>query len=96
MARAPAGPVLVVATLVIYGFEVLYAWQVLRQPADRSPIYAISSLILTIYGLGLVRAWELLGARRSGLLAFLSPLRDLGEPVTPPALPSPPPASSAS
>jgi hypothetical protein len=33
-----------------------------------------------VYGIGLLRAWQLLGARRYGLLGWLSPVRESNEP----------------
>jgi hypothetical protein len=35
--------------------------------------------VLVLFGISLVRAWELLGASRFGLFARLSPLRDIDD-----------------
>jgi hypothetical protein len=37
----------------------------------------IAYLMVASHGIGLVRAWELLGAPRQGLLAWVSPLYEL-------------------
>jgi hypothetical protein len=36
---------------------------------------------LTVYGIGLVRAWQLLGARRYGLMRWLNPLTEMNGPM---------------
>lgn len=36
-------------------------------------------LLLAVYGIGLTRAWQLLGARRFGLMGWLSPLHELNQ-----------------
>jgi hypothetical protein len=36
-------------------------------------------LLFAVYAVGLGRSWELLGARRDGPLAWLSPLQDVEE-----------------
>jgi len=48
---------------VAYLFEFSYAIQLLRSPHDLGAIYLLTTIILVIDGIGLVRAWELLGAR---------------------------------
>lgn len=65
------------AGLFIYGFEFYISLLMLRHPTDPSPFYGLSSLLLSAYGLGLVRAWQLLGAQRFGLLGWLNPLKAL-------------------
>jgi hypothetical protein len=70
--------------LSVYVLEIWFGWQAVQHPTQTGPIYSIASIVLTVYGLGLVRAWELLGSRRTGILSFLSPLRDLDELVAPP------------
>jgi hypothetical protein len=65
---------LVIGSLVIYGFEFFYAFQLLKHPAQVGPMYSLCTILLVINGIGLLRAWELLGARRGGLLSWLNPL----------------------
>jgi hypothetical protein len=68
---------LLVVSLVVYGLEWWYALQLQRAPADSSLVYTLAWLVLTVYGIGLTRAWELLGASRGGLTDWLSPLHNL-------------------
>jgi hypothetical protein len=70
---------LVVGSLGLYGYELVLGIQILRQPHDVGLIYLLCILLLIIYGVGLTRAWELLGAPRYGLLGWLNPLADLQE-----------------
>jgi hypothetical protein len=71
------GLVLVAVGLLIYGWEIAAGWQAVQAPKDIGPVFTIATLVIAVFGLGLVRAWELLGARTgSGLLPWLSPLGD--------------------
>jgi hypothetical protein len=70
---------LLVTALVTYGWQVLIALDILRDPRALGPFEAIGALVLVLFGISLVRAWELLGASRFGLFARLSPLRDIDE-----------------
>jgi hypothetical protein len=70
---------LIIIGLLIYGYQLASALPLLRDPADLGALYVLSWLIIAVFGIGIVRAWELLGAQRFGLLARLSPLRDMGE-----------------
>jgi hypothetical protein len=71
------GFLLVTASLVIYGYEIYYAVEALHSPSDAGPVFVIGILVVFTFGLGLVRAWTLLGTQRVGLLAWLSPLASL-------------------
>lgn len=53
--------ILFVAGLVIYGWELWYAVGLLRQPQDASNIEGLAYLALAAYGLGVGRAWQLMG-----------------------------------
>jgi hypothetical protein len=68
------GLLLVTISLFIYGYELYYAVQAVRSPSDVGPVYVIGILVVCVFGLGLLRAWELLGERRAGPLGWLSPL----------------------
>jgi len=72
--------VLVVGTLIVYLFQLNISIQLIGSSGDLSAIYALATTILVVDGIGLLRAWELLGARRSGLLGWLNPLEDTGDP----------------
>lgn len=68
---------LVLASLVIYGLQI---WQGAQITAGAHGIAAYSGaaiLIVSIYGLALVRMWNLLGARKDSILAWFSVLNDL-------------------
>jgi hypothetical protein len=67
---------MIAVSLTLYGFELYYAMQLLQFPSQPDPIFILAGLLVGVYGLGLLRAWELLGARRYGLLGWLNPLRD--------------------
>src|SRR5262249_52332666 len=70
---------LVVLGLAVYGYEFYLAARFIASPQDVGYVAALASVLMGIYGLGLVRAWELLGARRYGIVGWLSLLRDVPE-----------------
>lgn len=70
---------LVIVSFIIYGYEFYYGFLIIKTPDDAGNIYALAGILLAIYGIGLTRAWQLLGARRFGLGGWLSPLRELDE-----------------
>lgn len=70
---------LMVVGLFIYGDELLGALQILSSSNLRPYIFTLSILIISIYGLALFRAWELLGVQRAGLLAWLNPLNEFNK-----------------
>ena len=65
---------LIVVSLVLYGFEVYNAILIVREPKIVGNYYALAGLLIGVYGVGLTRAWQLLGARRFRLGIWLSPL----------------------
>jgi hypothetical protein len=67
--------------VIIYGLQVVYGWQYLSHGDSIDYAYTIAYLVIAAYGVGLTRAWQLLGAkRRSVFLSWFSPLNDLEEP----------------
>ena len=82
-------------SLVLYGLQLTNAWNLVQYPNTTGDVYGICALILAIYGVGLTRARDLLGAPRGGLLSFLNPLAGLREPRTPSATPAPHDATPA-
>ena len=60
-------------SLVLYGYETVLAVLLLAHPDDVGAVFALGGILLGIYAVGLVRAWELLGAPR-GLIMGLNPL----------------------
>ncbi len=71
--------ILILLGLVLYGFEFYFAVLLAISPNDAGPVAELTTLVMSAYGLGIVRAWELLGASRIGLLRWLNPLYDLNE-----------------
>ena len=70
---------LVLLSLTLYGLEMWNGYQLFTNPSQTGYVYNLISFILGAFGLGLIRAWELLGVRRYGLFGWLNPLRDLPE-----------------
>jgi hypothetical protein len=68
---------LVVLSIVLYGTELLNGYQLLMTPSQSGIVYGLVSCLIVAFAVGLVRAWELLGAQRFGLMGWLSPLRDV-------------------
>jgi hypothetical protein len=71
--------VLVAVAFLLYALEAQAGWRLAQQPAESGPVYSLATLLLGVYGLALLRAWELLGARRGGGLGWLSVLRDVDQ-----------------
>jgi hypothetical protein len=69
--------ILVCLSLGLYGLELRTAVGLITDPTQVGFVYGLLFVLLGVFFLGLVRAWELLGAQRYGLLGWLSPLRDL-------------------
>jgi hypothetical protein len=59
------------ASAVIYGYEFAIGLQLWRDPADKGALVNLVFLILGAYAIGLGRAWELLGAPRSGFFSYV-------------------------
>src|SRR5262249_30581632 len=72
----------VAVSLILYGYEVALAVLLLIQPSAVDLVSTLSVILLGIYGLGLIRAWELLGAPRSSLIGWLNPLHERPEAPT--------------
>jgi hypothetical protein len=51
-------------SFIIYGIELVYALILVNNPNNVDTIYNIAILVIAFYGLGVLRAWQLLGARR--------------------------------
>ena len=64
--------VLVLIAVGIYGFECWNGIALLRHAGDAGAQDAVAWLVLGSYGLGLARAWELLGGQRHGLIGRLA------------------------
>ncbi|WIG59854.1 MAG: hypothetical protein OJF49_002601 [Ktedonobacterales bacterium] len=85
---------MIVGTTTLYAFQVFTAIQLIEHTNEIGEVYVLSILLMPIYGVALIRAWELIGAPRSGLAGWLNPLRDLDdeeEERAAPAAPAPKP-----
>ncbi len=65
------GMFLFLASAVIYGYELAIGIQLWRQPSNTGLLVSLVFLILGAYAIGLGRAWELLGAPRSGFFSYV-------------------------
>lgn len=70
---------LLIAGFVLYGYELWSGMRLIRAGGDESAVVVLVSILLGVYGLGLTRAWELLGARRGGLFGWLSILHEVDD-----------------
>lgn len=70
---------LTVLSLCLYIIELVSSIQILVSPTNGSSIYHIALSVFLIYIIAVIRAWELLGAQRTGLLAWLNPLYDINK-----------------
>ena len=69
--------VLVCLSLGLYGLELRTAVGLITDPTQVGFVYGLLFTLLGILGLGLTRAWELLGAHRFGFGGWLNPLQDV-------------------
>lgn len=65
------GLLLFLGSAVIYGFEVSVGIQLWQTPANRDALSLLLDLLLGTYAIGLGRAWQLMGAPRSGVISGL-------------------------
>ncbi|HEX8994849.1 MAG TPA: hypothetical protein VF812_02340 [Ktedonobacterales bacterium] len=71
---------LALASLTIYALEIWQGAQIVATGTHGGARFsAVAVLIVTVYGLALVRMWNLLGARNDSILAWFSVLNDLDE-----------------
>lgn len=72
---------LILLSLAIYGAEFYFALRLTITPSAVDSAYTLASLLLAVYSIGLIRAWELLGVNRFGVLSWLNPLYDVNKSV---------------
>ena len=70
---------LVLISVALYGLELWNGFQLFTDPSQPGNVYGLISCLLGAFAIGLIRAWELLGVRRYGLLGWLNPLHDIPE-----------------
>jgi hypothetical protein len=68
---------LILVSMTVYGFELYVATILIKAPSDPYAAFSLATLVAVAYGLGLTRAWQLLGARRFSLANWLNPLQDV-------------------
>ncbi len=71
---------LILVSFIIFGLEFYCAFLITKEHGNVGNFYMLSALLMGTYGIGLTRAWQLLGARRFGIGGWLSPLQELEEP----------------
>jgi hypothetical protein len=64
-------------SLCLYIYTFICAIQLLLAPSHTDLVFTLGILLMGIFGMALLRAWELLGVQRTGLLAWLNPLYEL-------------------
>ncbi len=69
--------------LALYGYEFVLGRRIASAHFARDTLLSLAVVVLSVYLVGLFRAWTLLGARRHGPGAWLNPLEDVVE--TPPS-----------
>ena len=62
------GLFLLLASAALYGYEVALGIQIWRGPTSKDALISLLLVIMGAYAVGLGRAWELLGAPRSGFI----------------------------
>ncbi len=65
-----------VSTL-LYTIQGVLAIQLLWEPKDASPVRWLALIVMSLYVVGIVRAWTLLGDPQKGWSGWLNPLQDL-------------------
>ena len=70
-----ANIILVLLSIFAYGSELFQAVSLIRNPGDSGAVNELASILVYIYAIGLLRAWELLGVEQIGLGRWLNPLR---------------------
>ncbi len=66
-----SGVILFLASAAVYGGELVLGVDLWTKP-NRAELIGLLQVLLGAYGIGLSRAWQLLGAPRLGLLSYLT------------------------
>lgn len=61
----------------LYAGQVVIGLHLLREPDDGSPFLWLGLVMISLYAVGVVRAWTLLGNPQHGWSGWLNPLQDL-------------------
>jgi hypothetical protein len=70
-----ANRLMVFVSLAVYAGEGYFAVRLLLKPDDGLAVEGIAIVLMVLYALGLIRAWELLGVEQIGLRSWLNPLQ---------------------
>lgn len=70
-----ANRVMVFMSLITYTVEGYFGIRLLLKPDDAFAVGGIAIVLICVYALGLIRAWELLGIEQIGLRSWLNPLQ---------------------
>ena len=60
----------------VYGYQLAQGLELVLHPGGTGIVKVLVGIIVAVYGLGLARAWELLGAQRFNLLAGLNAMSE--------------------
>jgi hypothetical protein len=71
--------ILILASIILYGYELYVAIPLINAPSNSSAAFTLATLVGVAYGLGLLRAWQLIGARRFNLSNWLNTLQDVDD-----------------
>jgi hypothetical protein len=66
-----------VVAVVLFAMQWLIGLRLIIQPTDEGPIRLLALVIISLYTLGILRAWILLGDPQHGWSGWLNPLQDL-------------------
>ena len=70
-----ANRVMILVSLVLYGVQGYLGVRFLLAPHDAVAVEGMCIILVFIYGLGLLRAWELTGIEQIGVSRWLNPLQ---------------------
>jgi hypothetical protein len=70
---------MVILSLGLYGSGLWNGVGLISDPTQVGFVYGMLFVLMSCFALGLIRAWELLGARRYGFWGWINPLTDADE-----------------
>lgn len=75
--RIIANRIMILVGLAIYGVEGYFGIRLLLASHDAAAVEGVTIVLMFTYGLGIVRAWELIGIDQLGVRRWLNPLQTL-------------------
>jgi quinol-cytochrome oxidoreductase complex cytochrome b subunit len=75
--RIIANRIMILAGLAIYGVGGYFGVHLLLVPRDAVAVERVAIVLMFTYGLGIMRAWELIGIEQLGVRRWLNPLQTL-------------------